>query len=156
MEKIKKSTKEKSSQRKSLKKKKVNKKGDAKRRAKVSNNFVSILAIVSIVGFLGIIVDSFFEVNIDNYISFIWLIIMGVGFMMIAQPKRLYEDSKKKFEESHLSGLTSFIVGLIAIIAGVLSIPQIDIQHPVFLAIKGVISIIAIIFIIIQTWMIRQ
>jgi len=44
----------------------------------------------------------------------------------------------------------------VAIIAGVLSISQINIQHPVFLAIKGGISIIAIIFIIIQTWAIRN
>jgi len=138
------------------KKKKVLKKKLKKEKIKTSNDFVSILAIVSIVGFLGIIVDSFFGVNIDEYISFIWLIIMGLGFILVAKPKRLYNHSKKKFDETNISGLTSFIIGVMAIISGVLSIPQINIQHPVFLAIKGVISVIAIIFIIIQTWMMRS
>jgi hypothetical protein len=44
------------------------------------------------------------------------------------------------------------IVGGIAVIAGILSLPQINIQNPAFLAVKGIISILAIIFIILQTW----
>lgn len=126
------------------------------KKSKISSNFVYILAIISIIGFLGIIVNSFFEINIDAYVSFLWLIIMGVGFILISRPKELYEGSRKNFDESKVAGLTSFIVGLLAIIAGVLSIPQINIQHPVFLAVKGVISIIAIIFIIVQTWIIHN
>ena len=50
--------------------------------------------------------------------------------------------------------LTTIIIGLIAIIAGIFSFPLIKIINPSFLAIKGIISIIAIAVIIIQTWII--
>ena len=51
-----------------------------------------------------------------------------------------------------LGKITMIIVGSLAIIAGILSLPQIDIQNPSFLAVKGIISILAIVFIILQTW----
>ncbi len=130
--------------------------GPKKKISRVSSHFVYILAIVSIIGFLGIIVDSFFEVNIDAYVSFLWLIVMGIGFILISKPKDLYEGTRVGFDETKVSRLTAFIIGILAIVAGVLSIPQINIQHPVFLAIKGVVSIISIIFIVIQTWIIQN
>ena len=52
-----------------------------KKISRVSSHFVYILAIVSIIGFLGIIVDSILEINIDAYVSFLWLIVMGIGFI---------------------------------------------------------------------------
>lgn len=125
-------------------------------KSRISSHFVYILAIISIIGFLGIIVNSFFEVNIDEYVTFLWLIVMGIGFILISKPKDLYEGTKIEFDETKISRLTAFVIGLLAIIAGVLSIPQIGIQHPVFLAIKGVVSIISIIFIVIQTWIIHN
>ena len=127
-----------------------------KKISRVSSHFVYILAIVSIIGFLGIIVDSILEINIDAYVSFLWLIVMGIGFIMISKPRELYEGTKTGFDETKVSKLTAFIIGILAIIAGVLSIPQINIQHSVFLAIKGVVSIISIIFIVIQTWIIQN
>ena len=127
-----------------------------KQKSRISSHFVYILAIISIVGFLGIIVNSFFEINIDAYVSFLWLIIMGIGFILISKPKDLYEGTKIGFDETKVSRLTAFVIGILAIIAGVLSIPQIDIQNNVFLAIKGVVSIISVIFIIIQTWIIHN
>jgi hypothetical protein len=48
------------------------------------------------------------------------------------------------------------VVGIIAIIAAILSIPQIGIENPTFLAIKGIISILAVVFIIIQTWISKK
>lgn len=81
---------------------------------------------------------------------------MGIGFILISKPKDLYEGTKIGFDETKVSRLTAFVIGILAIIAGVLSIPQIDIQNNVFLAIKGVVSIISVIFIIIQTWIIHN
>ena len=127
-----------------------------KQKSKISSHFVYILAIISIIGFLGIIVDSFFQINIDEYVTFLWLIVMGIGFILISKPKDLYEGTKLGFDETKISRLTAFVIGILAIIAGVLSIPQIGIEHPVFLAIKGVVSIISIIFIVIQTWLIHN
>lgn len=123
-----------------------------KNKRKISLKFASILAIVSIIGFLDIILDSFFELSFQNYMSFLWLVIMGIGFILISKPKRL---PNFKTEEP-VSDITALVIGILAIIAGILSLPFLNIINPVFLAIKGVISLIAIIFIALETWVIQN
>ncbi|PJE81751.1 hypothetical protein COU58_00800 [Candidatus Pacearchaeota archaeon CG10_big_fil_rev_8_21_14_0_10_32_42] len=136
-----------------MKKKGVVKKNDKRR---VSPKFAGILAVISIVGFSEIVLRNFFEISIQEYSSFLWFMIMGIGFLIISKPRVLYQTSKKHFDEGSFSRLTTFVVGIIAIIAGVLSLPFVDINHPILFASMGIISIISIIFIIVQTWIIRN
>ena len=121
-------------------------------RKKTESKFISVLAIISIIGFLEIVLMSFFNLSISEYASFFWLVTMGVGFFVIARPGKFYNKVKESFTELAFYRLITLIIGAFAIIAGFLSLPQFELNHPVFLAIKGVISIIAIIFIAIQTW----
>lgn len=114
--------------------------------------FTSILAIISIIGFLEIVSSNFFNFSFADYIEFLWLALMGVGFIIGSKPKKIH---KKNVDES-ITDITSLVIGIIAIIAGILSIPQVGINHPVFQATKGVVSVIAIIFIAIQTWIVRK
>ncbi|MEA3413950.1 MAG: hypothetical protein U9Q99_00275 [Nanoarchaeota archaeon] len=121
-------------------------------RKKIETRFIGVLAIISIIGFLEIVLMSLFNLNIAEYSSFFWLITMGIGFFVISRPGKLYTKVKESFTELAFYRLITLIIGAFAIIAGFLSLPQFEINHPVFLAIKGVISIIAIIFIAVQTW----
>jgi len=130
-------------------KKQVKKK---KEKRKIAIGFASILAIVSIIGFLDITLTSFFEFSFQSYMSFFWLCLMGVGFIIISKPKRLIRQKK----DDSVTDITALVVGVLAIIAGVLSLPFLAISHPVFFAIKGVISIIAIIFIALETWVVKN
>lgn len=114
--------------------------------------FASILAIISIIGFLEIVSSNFFNFSFGDYIEFLWLTLMGVGFIIESSPKKIHT---KKADET-VTDITSLVIGIIAIIAGILSIPQVGINHPVFQATKGVVSVIAIIFIAIQTWIVRK
>ena len=134
---------------KSKKIKKEVKKNNPKRR--IAIGFASILAIVSIIGFLDIVLDSFFEFSFQNYMSFLWLCLMGVGFIIISKPKNLTQR-----KDDSVTNITALVVGSLAIIAGILSLPFLAITHPVFFAIKGVISIIAIIFIALETWVVKN
>jgi len=118
---------------------------------KLPIKFASILAIVSIIGFLEITLNSFFNFSFQNYIEFLWLTIIGVGFIIISKPKKL---TKSKNEP--VTDITALVIGCLAIIAGLLSLPFLNIIHPVFFAIKGVISLIAIIFIILETWFLKK
>lgn len=127
-----------------------------KQRRKVSTKFTGVLALISIIGFLEIIILSFFEYDLRDYSSFFWLIIMGMGFVIIARPRIFYKKVQESFTELSFYRLTTLVIGALAIIAGFLSLPQFELTHPIFLAIKGVISIIAIIFIVVQTWVIRD
>ncbi|MBT4257802.1 hypothetical protein HOD88_01295 [archaeon] len=114
--------------------------------------FTMALAVVSIIGFLEIATGSFFGFGFGNYIEFLWLVVLGTGFILQSKPKSL---TKKKREDT-VTPITSLVVGCLAVIAGLLSLPFIGIMHPVFLATKGVISVIAIIFIVLETWVLIE
>ena len=126
------------------------------KKSKVSTKFVSVLAIISIFGFTEILLQNFFNISIREYSTFAWLMIMGIGFLLVAQPKNLYKTSQKAFNETSFSRLTTFVIGCMAIIAAILSFPLINVEHPILFATMGVISIISIIFIIFQTWIVKE
>ena len=125
------------------------------RKVKVSHKFVIALAIVSILGFLGIVSQTLFNKDVSIYIESLWMIVMGVGLIIEANIKRLRNLSKTGLNSNNFTHLTTIIIGIMALFAGILSFPLINIQNPSFLAIKGIISIIAIVFIIIQTWVVK-
>jgi hypothetical protein len=131
---------------------------------KTSTAFTNILAILSIIGFASIISSSLLSINIDQYIETLWLTILGLGFIIESSPIQLFKTIRSQLGERNFTATTTLTIGLLAVIAGILSIPgltkvipwvQIIILAPSFPAIKGIISIIAIIFIIIQTWVLK-
>ncbi len=114
--------------------------------------FSSILAIVSIVGFSQLILKSFFDYSLDAYSGFLLLTILGVGFIIQARPRKLFEENTGET----VNDITSLVIGSLAIISGVLSLPFVEVNNPVVSAIPGIISLIAIIFIILETWIIKK
>ena len=129
------------------------KEGIKAERIKVSSKFVTALSIVSIIGFSGIISQTIFNKDINLYIEALWMMVIGVGLMFEAKIKML-RTVAHGLDSNNFSHLTTVVVGVIAMIAGVFSFPSFKIDNPSFLAIKGIIAIIAIIVIIIQTWII--
>ena len=132
------------------------KKEPIKVKNKTSRNFVIALSLVSIIGFLSIMIESLFYWDVSGYIDTLWLIVLGLGLILETTIKELKLIRKKGLTSEHLGKITMIIVGSMAIIAGILSLPQIDIQNASFLAVKGIISILAIIFIILQTWLVKE
>ena len=122
---------------------------------KVSKAFVNILAILSILGFISIISYTLFNQHVEQYIEALWLGILGFGFIVESSPIQLMKRIRNKLGERNFTAMTTLVVGLLALVAGILSLPQINIQNPAFLAIKGIMSIIAIIFIAVQTWILK-
>lgn len=127
-----------------------------KRRSRASRNFVIALSVVSIIGFLSIMTDSLFSFNFDLYIESLWLITLGLALVFETSWTELKRIRNSGLTSEMLGKITMIIVGALAVIAAILSIPQINVQNPTFLAIKGIISILAIIFIIIQTWVTKE
>ena len=130
--------------------KKGDKKNGSKRRT--SRNFVIALSVVSMIGFLSIVLESLFYFSINNYIDTLWLVVLGLGLIFETTMKELKSVKRRGLTSEYLGKITMVVVGGIAIIAGILSLPQINIQNASFLAIKGIIGILAIVFIILQTW----
>lgn len=123
------------------------------KRSKVSKSFVTILAIVGILGFVSIISETLFEFDIRLYIESLWMIIVGVGLALEARIRRL-RTLKYGLNPANFTTLITLTIGGIAILTGVLSAPYLGIQNPSFHAIKGILSVIAIIVIFIQTWIV--
>ncbi len=127
-----------------------------KRKPKASRNFIIALSIVSIIGFLNIITNSLFNFSFANYIESLWLITLGTALILETSIKELKRIKKQGLTPDMLGKVTMVVVGIIAVIAAILSLPQISIKSPTFLAIKGIVSILAVIFIIIQTWVSKK
>ncbi|MFH1377114.1 MAG: hypothetical protein ABIH25_05780 [Candidatus Woesearchaeota archaeon] len=122
---------------------------------KVSHRFVTILSIVSILGFVGIISHTLFDYNLSPYIESFWMFIIGFGITIESRFKRLQSIVNNGLTSNNFTHLTTVTIGAIAILAGLLSLPFFGINNPAFLAMKGIISIIAIVVIFIQTWIVE-
>ena len=127
-----------------------------KKKSKVSRNFIIALSIVSIIGFLSIITKSLFNFSFDAYIESLWLVTLGTALILETSMNELKRIKRQGLTPDMLGKVTMVVVGILAVIAAILSLPQIGIKSPTFLAIKGIVSILAVIFIIIQTWISKR
>ena len=100
---------------------------------------------------MSIATESLFRLNIGDYVESAWLLALGLGLILETSMGELKKIKNKGMTSKMLGKVTMIVVGSMAIIASALSLPQWYIEQPTFLAIKGIISILAIIFIIIQT-----
>lgn len=123
---------------------------------KVFQRFVIILSIVSILGFAGVVSETLFNFTINDYVEAIWMFILGVGIILEVKLKKLRSIYRAGLTRDNFTSIITIIIGLFAIFAGIFSIPLIRINNPSFIAIKGILAIIAISIIIIQTWFIRK
>jgi peptidoglycan/LPS O-acetylase OafA/YrhL len=130
-------------------KKKISIMDPGDRKVNVSQNFVIALAIVSVIGFIGIISSTLFGKDISNYVEALWMFVIGIGLVIEARVKKL-KSLGKGLTPGNFTNLTTVLIGIIAILAGIFSFPGIRIENPGFLAVKGILSIIAIAVILIQ------
>jgi hypothetical protein len=121
------------------------------RKVKLTHKFVTALSIVSILGFLGIVSESLFELDLSGYVEAGLMLVIGIGMMLEANLEKI-KTIKEGLNSSNFTHLTTIVIGAIAILAGIFSLPPIRVETAGFLAIKGIMSIIAIIVIAIQTW----
>ena len=121
---------------------------------KVNKKFVYALSIVSIIGFLAIFLESFFGYSfVSNNQSALILLVLGTGLVIESEIKKMIRGIKLKTARSiDLTHILTGIVGIIAILSGLLSL--FSIATPQIEATKGIISLLAIVFIFLETWVI--
>lgn len=136
-------------------KKEVNKKqvtkSSIKHKKNVTKTFLYALSILSILGFLEILSISLFEFDFGLYTEALLMLVLGIALIIESQIRQLY-TLKEGIDTDNFPKLITLVIGSVSVIAGILSFPQIRIEHPTFAAIKGILSIIAILIIIISTW----
>ncbi len=126
------------------------------RKSRASRTFIIALSLVSVIGFLNIMTESLFEFTFTEYIDSLWLFVLGGGLILETSLAELKRIKTNGLSSEMLGKITMMVVGALAIIAAILSLPQIYSQSPTFFAVKGIISILAIIFIILQTWISKK
>ena len=121
---------------------------------KISNALAYSLAIISIVGFLGIVGKSFADIDwITNNTSAIILIVLGIGLTFEGKIREWMDFKNDGYNSSEIAHLITGLIGLFAIFSGFLSL--IGLEGPTLLAVQGIIASIAILIIIIQTWWVK-
>jgi len=125
------------------------------KRVTASSKFVIVLAIISIIGFLGIVSKTLIGVDIDFYIEALFMFVAGIGMIIEGQITRLREIREEGLTPSNFTHLITVIVGFIAVLAGIFSLPNLRIDYPGFLAVKGILALISIVIIIVQTWIVE-
>lgn len=122
-------------------------------KSKITNTFLYALAIISIIGFLGIIGNTWFNFDfISQNASALILIVLGVGLAVEGQIRRWKHMTKGGISSNELSHIVTGIVGLVAIIVGFLEL--VGLSGATLIATKGIISVIAVIVIILETWVV--
>ncbi|MBU1051381.1 MAG: hypothetical protein KJ718_02395 [Nanoarchaeota archaeon] len=120
-----------------------------------SHKFVIALALVSIVGFLGIISATLFNFDMSFYVEAMLMIIIGLGFVVEGEITKLGRMKHEGLTPKNFTKLITVIIGVLAVLTGVFSIPAVRIEASGFLAVKGIIAVIAIVVIVIQTWVVE-
>jgi hypothetical protein len=120
---------------------------------KTTTPFLYSLAIISILGFLAIIGDTWFNFNfLDKNLSPLILITLGVGLIIEGQIRRWKHFRKGGLTSNEISHIVTGVVGIISLIIGLLSL--VNFTNPTFDAMKGVISSIGIVIIMVETWVV--
>ena len=128
---------------------------ESERKMKASRKFTMILAIISIIGFIGIVSSTLFDFSLGFYIEAFWMLAIGIGFLIEGQVERFRSIKTEGLTPRNFTNITTVVIGVIAIITGIFSFPQIRIENSGFLAVKGIVSLVAIVIIVIQTWIIE-
>lgn len=127
-----------------------------KRKKRVPRRFVIVLSIVSILGFAGIASRTLFDLDISSYVEVAWIWALGIGILLEADLKSLKNIRRTGLNSGKFNNLVAAVIGFLALITGLLSLPQINWLTSGLEAIKGVISLVAIIFIMVESLILKD
>jgi hypothetical protein len=124
------------------------------KRLKISTALGYSLAIISIIGFLGIIASVFagFDFITENTAGII-LVVLGFGLAVEGQIKKWRDFKGDGYSSTEITHVITGLLGIIAVFTGLLSL--IGLSGKTLLALQGIISVIAVVIIILQTWVVE-
>lgn len=119
------------------------------------DDFIIVLALISILGFIGIISQTIFLYNISGYIESFWIVLLGAGLLIETNFRKL-KSINNGLSAENSPHLINVVIGVIAVLAGIFSLPFFNISNPAFHSIRGILSLMAIVIIVVETWIIRK
>jgi len=124
-----------------------------KSKSMVTKSFLWSLAIISILGFIGIMAQVWlgFDLIVKNAAAYM-LIILGFGLAVEGQVRKWKNFRSGGYSSTEIAHVVTGIIGMIAIFVGILDLT--GLEGPTLMAMQGIISMIAVIIIIFQTWVV--
>jgi hypothetical protein len=117
--------------------------------------FLFFLILIDMTWFASVVADNLLGLSLGDYGEFAWVFLFGAGLLIMSNAKRVVRIRKTGFKSDNFANLATFIIGILALVTAFLSLPQFNITSPVLSAIKGILALIAIIYVILEAWVIR-
>ncbi len=108
------------------------------------------LALISIMGFIGIFLKATFEWDIGAYQEPIIFLVLGAYLLIAGGVSLIFTYVKDGLTSTEMTKILAVFVGIASLFVGLLTLPQIGINALVFNGIKMIISGVAIIVIILE------
>jgi len=121
---------------------------------KMTTAFIQSLAVISILGFLAVIGNSWLSWTFlqDNMAAFI-LIALGVGMGVEGQIRKWRTYPKGGISSNEVAHIVTGLVGITALMAGILSL--LALNNPILSALRGWVGLVAIAMITLETWVVK-
>ena len=113
--------------------------------------FMTYLAAISILGYLGIIVNVSTGLDVYAWVDALLFMIIGVALSISGGIQLLFEYFKNGLTFEEINKIVTVIIGIASFIVGLLSMPIINITFNVVGGVKIIIAVIAIFFIALET-----
>ena len=109
-----------------------------------------VLGIISILGFLAIIVNSSIRLDITSWVQSLLFILIGLALLTAGGYTMFFKYFKDGLTFTELNKVVTVSIGLLSCLIGILMIFEVDLSS--FAAVKIIISFIAISVIAYETW----
>ena len=109
-----------------------------------------VLGIISILGFLGIILDASLRVDITPWIQSILFLLIGMALLTAGGYRLFFDYFKDGLTFSEINKLITIAIGFLSCLIGILLIFEVDLSA--FAGVKIIVSFIAITVIAYETW----
>lgn len=118
--------------------------------------FLFFLIMIDLAWFLSVVADNLLGFSMGEYGEFAWTFLFGLGLVVVSNVKRLKKIGKQGFKAENFASLITFVIGCLALITSVLSLPFINIVSPILSSVKGILALIAIIYVALEAWVIKE
>ena len=118
--------------------------------------FLFFLILIDLTWFASVVSDNLLGMNLQDYGEFAWILLFSLGMIIISDVKKMMSIKRRGFRSDNFSSLVTFIIGVMAFVVAILSLPQFNLTSPIMSSIKGILASIAIIYVILEGFIIKS
>lgn len=123
---------------------------------KAYKKFLFFLILIDLAWFSSVAADNLLGLKLQEYGEFAWTFLFAMGMIIVSDLKKVFGITAKGISSENFSSIVTFMIGVLALITAVLSLPQIALDNPVMRAVKGIVALIAIIYVLLDALILEK